>query len=83
MLATANNFDKSVISMDQYFKKTLKCCYMNWPQTSVHLNEKLKIQSETESNVDWQRGRQGNLKGMQIRCGFGSFSPKTIPHFDI
>ena len=56
---------------------------MNWLQNSVHLNEKLKIQSETESNVDWQRGRQGNLKGMQIRGGFGSFNPKTIPHFDI
>ena len=56
---------------------------MYWLQTSVHLNEKSKVQSKTESNVDWQRGRQGNLKGMQIRCGFGSFNPKTIPHFDI
>ena len=56
---------------------------MNWLQTSVNLNVRLNIQSETESNVDWQRGGQGNLKGMQIRCGFGSFNPKTIPHFDI
>ena len=56
---------------------------MNWLQTSVHLNEKLKIQSETESNVDWQRRRQGNLEEMQIRCGFGSFNPKYIPNFDV
>ena len=56
---------------------------MNWFQTSVHLNEKSKVQSKTESNVDWQRGRQGNLKGMQIRRGFWSFNPKTNPHFDI
>ena len=56
---------------------------MNWLQTSAYLNEKSKIQSKTESNVDWQGGRQGNLKGMQIRCGFESFNPKTIPDFDI
>ena len=41
-----------------------------------HLNEKLKIQSETESNVDCQSRRQENLEEMQIRCGFGSFNPK-------
>jgi hypothetical protein len=42
-------------------------CQKNWLQNSTDLNEKLKIQSATESNVDCQRRRQENLEEMQIR----------------